>query len=385
MPRRPLSGRMTPSRNRSNRIASLVALLLSALLLVACSSQTLSDAAGTASRPPEAASGGTSYPLTITDARGKSVTIRSAPKRVALGTTYPYTLIAEMIQTLGVADRVVGATDGTIRSAWPRFVTKLASVGDTPVNVEAITAMRPDLMLANVMDAATRAQLESQGIPVILVEGTDIARLPDEFRQLGKVLDVNDAAGRIATFLEQQRKAVTDVSAAIRPEDKPRVYLETTRPSGSASTYKTYTRGHSTNAIIEAAGGVNLAADLVGGRSADVDVNAEWILGQNPQVVIITNSTGFGFTPNEAKLREVYKQFVSRPGFSDIDAVKNGRVHMLTSNIFYGTRFPVGLQYVGGWLHPELFKVSEAEKTHQEILTQFYDATLSGVWAYVPG
>ena len=373
-----------PSRNRSTRIASLVALLLCALLLAGCASQTPSAAPGGASPTTEAASGGTAYPLTITDAAKKAVTINAAPQRIALGTSYPYPLIAEMLQALGVSDRVVGATDGTIKGGWPTFVTDLKSVGDNPVNVEAIAEMTPDVVLATYMDAESRTKLQGLGIPVIQVEGTDNNLLPDEYRQLGKVLNVSNTAEELASYLEAKRTEVTDVSATIPAPDKPRVYLETTRPANNASTFKTYTRGHSSNAIIEEAGGVNIAADMVGGRSNDVDVNAEWILDQNPQVVLIFNTDGFGFTPDEAKVREVYQKFVSRPGFSEIDAVKNGRVYMLPSSIVLGTQFPAGLHYIAGWLHPKSFEATEGDSIHQEILSKYCGTPLTGVWTYVP-
>lgn len=295
MPRRPLSGRTTPSRHRSNHLAAVVALLVSALLLAACASQTGSGAAGTTSGPPQAASGGSSYPVTITDASGKSVTIKAAPERIALGVTYPYPVIAEMLQVLGVGDRVVGASEGTVRTAWPAFVKNLAVTGTTRMNVEATAALQPDVVVANAVDPDSRAKFEGLGIPVIKVDPTDVATLPNEYRQLGKALDAGERGERIAAYMDQKRDAVTAVSATIPDKDKPRVFLETTRPADNASTYKTYTRAHGTTALIEAAGGVNIAADLGSGNRPDVDVNAEWILAQNPDVVILSNNNGLGF------------------------------------------------------------------------------------------
>lgn len=85
-----------------------------------------------------------SYPLTVTDDLGRSVTLKAEPRRIiAMLPSHTETLAA-----LGLADRLV-AVD--VYSNYPQaVVTRLPKVGSAyQPDLEAILALKPDLVLAD--------------------------------------------------------------------------------------------------------------------------------------------------------------------------------------------------------------------------------------------
>ena len=84
------------------------------------------------------------FPVSVTDARGVWVTERSAPRRIVSLT--PAT--TEMLFALGMGSRVVG---DTTYCDYPPAARRVAKIGDVRVNYERVVALRPDLVVGDVV------------------------------------------------------------------------------------------------------------------------------------------------------------------------------------------------------------------------------------------
>lgn len=73
---------------------------------------------------------------------------------------------------------------------------------------------------------------------------------------------------------------------------------------------------------------------------------------------------------------------MSRPGLKETDAVKNGRVYLVSDMITCAPRGAAGLYYLAGWFHPDIFKDVDTKAVHREMLKKFYGEELSGIWVY---
>ena len=91
--------------------------------------------ASTAAQPAEG-----TFPVTVTDDNGNSVTINAKPMRIV--STAPAN--TETLFALGVGDRVVGVTS---LDDYPPEVAGIAKIGDFQPNTEAIMALSPDLVV----------------------------------------------------------------------------------------------------------------------------------------------------------------------------------------------------------------------------------------------
>jgi iron complex transport system substrate-binding protein len=143
--------------------------------------------------------------------------------------------------------------------------------------------------------------------------------------------------------------------------------------------------------MVEMAGGMNIAQDLDPlGSGTTSEVDPEWIIDQNPEIIIkvVSGSTvSCGYDQDDVTpMKLAQEEIITRPGFENIDAVKNGRVYLISSHICDRSCNAIGIAYMAKWFHPELFKDLDPQAIHQEYLTRFqgldYSLGKHGVFAY---
>ncbi len=122
----------------------------------------------------------------ITDDRGRTVALARPPQRIV--SLLPS--LAETVCALDACERLVGVDRYT---NWPESVRKLPQVGGgLDPNIEAIVALRPDVVL---MATSSRAadRLAALGIPVVALEPKTHADVQRVLGKLGQLLAVPDA------------------------------------------------------------------------------------------------------------------------------------------------------------------------------------------------
>jgi len=122
----------------------------------------------------------------VTDDRGRVVQLPRAPQRIV--SLLPS--LAETVCALSACQRLVGVDRYT---NWPDSVQQLPKVGGgLDPNIEAIVALRPDVVL---MATSSRAadRLVALGIPVVALEPKTHADVQRVMGKLGALLGVPDA------------------------------------------------------------------------------------------------------------------------------------------------------------------------------------------------
>jgi len=161
-------------------------------------------------------------PIVITDARGKSVQLAAAPQRIV--SLLPS--LAESLCALGACARIVGVDRYT---TWPPALAQLPRLGgNLEPNIEAVVALRPDVVL---ISAASRAiqRLEALGLKVVALEPRTHAEVHGVLRTLATLLALPPEQGaepvwaRIEQGLAQAARAMP---ARARGQ---RVYFEASR------------------------------------------------------------------------------------------------------------------------------------------------------------
>jgi iron complex transport system substrate-binding protein len=169
-----------------------------------------------------------------------------------------------------------------------------------------------------------------------------LAEIFDNLRELGQATGrVKEAEELIAAGRERLEK----IAAATRNvANRPRVFcLEWLDP--------VYCSGHWMPEMVEIAGGV----DALGRKGTD-SVRIPWndVLEWAPEVLIIT-PCGF----NLDRVVEQTPQLFSNPGWSELPAVRNGRVYAVDANSYFarpGPRVVDGTELLAHLIHPELFQ-----------------------------
>ena len=249
--------------------------------------------------------------ITVTDMMGREVSLDAPASKIVVLTAAE----CEILYALGAGDSVVGKGE---YCDWP------AEAADVPVvnsgfqtNVEQIIALEPDLVIMNSMDQSPEdvTKLEEAGIPVAVTLAADISGVYESITLIGTLTGQNKAADLI---VKSMKKVFDDISAAPAGDGEQTVYFEV-----SPLQWGLWTAGKGTF--------MDEVAALVGLKNCfgDVDgwaeISEEQVLERNPDfIVTISMYYGEGPTPVE--------EILSRPGWENITAVKNGSILNLQDN-----------------------------------------------------
>jgi iron complex transport system substrate-binding protein len=244
--------------------------------------------------PAQNAPSGT--PITVTDQRGVTVQFAQSPQRIV--SLLPS--LTESICALDQCQRMVG-TDRY--SNYPASVRELPKVGGgLDPNVEAVVALRPDVVLISVSSRAS-ARLESLGLKVIALEPKSHADVQRVLKTVGQLLGVPEEQGAKRLW------RVIDASVSAAAQSLPvsakntRVYFEVSRGpygAGEASFIgETLTRLGVKNVIPAALGPFPR-------------LNPEFVVRANPDLIMIGNRS--------------MQDRVAYPGWGSIKAVREQRV-----------------------------------------------------------
>ena len=306
-----------------NTVKKIGLILLGAALLAgaltACSSSTESTG-----------------PFTVTDQLGRTVTINNIHPQKIISLAPSNT---EILFALGLGDRIVGVT--TYCNYPPEATTK-PSIGDynTP-NLEEIVAKEPDLVLATeVHETSLIPQLEAQGITVIGLSPKTIDEVMGSITLVGQITGQEDEAASLVADMQERINAIKDKTSALSEAQRPTVfYIIWHDPI--------WTTGANTfaDALIQIAGGVNIASELDG----YIDISLEAVIAGNPQVIIAGVGMGTG---EDLPLLYVKEE----PRLGDIEARQNDRIYSINLDIVGrpGPRIVDALEEFFRLIHPEL-------------------------------
>jgi len=267
----------------------------------------------------------------VIDDYGRTVKISGVPQRIVSVAPTP----TEILFAVGAGQQVVGVDN---YSDYPAAAAALPKVGSFSLNIEAIMALNPDLIIAG--DLVPLQQLElisDRGVPYILFADRTLEDVFKTIRLAGVVTGHVDEADQLATALSARVDAITNKTLA-DGVSKPKVYVEY-YPMWS------YGPGSFGDDLIMLAGGENIA----GNASSEYPMlTNEFIIAQNPDVIVYT--TGVMSTTTADSI-------AGRSGWSSITAVSTGNIHSVDDNLLsrYGPRVVDGLEALAEILHPELF------------------------------
>jgi iron complex transport system substrate-binding protein len=276
-------------------------------------------------------------PFEITDQLGRLVKLDKIPERII--SLAPSN--TEILFALGLGDKVVAVTD---YCNYPPEAETKPSIGayDKP-SIEEIIAKEPDLVLATEAQSEDiYQQLESRGVTVVALCPKNMDEVLASVTLVGKITGQEEEAASLVADMQKRINAITEKTSKLTDAEKPRVfYIIWQEPIWTAGA-ETFA-----NALIELAGGVNIAHDLNGYTS----ISLETVIDANPQVIIAGVGMGTG---EDAPL-----QFVKTDDrLKDIDARVNDRVYSVDMDIVSrpGPRIVDALEQFAKIFHPELFE-----------------------------
>jgi len=310
--------------------------------------------------------------VNVIDFNNNSVSVDAPAHRIvslASGAT-------EIVCALDGGQSLVGR--GSV-STFPSYVMNITEVGrnSNSPDLELIIELSPDLVIADTMlSADDQKSLEDAGIPVMIERFMSPDRIMTAIKNMGMVMGKKERASEINDFIEKNQKLLQERTADLKPVDMPAVFYE----SSPTKPYNTFSSSSSFDDIVVSAGGINIAGDLGNESISSPEVTPEWILQVDPDVILQREPSDDDYTQDDLKaLRET---IISREELKDVQAVKDGRVYVISGKVATGVRSIVGELYLAKWFHPNLFSDIEPEAVHEALIKEFYNLDLEGEYAY---
>ncbi len=229
----------------------------------------------------------------VADDRGVRVSFAQPPQRIV--SLLPS--LAETVCELGACARLVGVDR---YSNYPASLQKLPQVGGgLDPNIEAIVALRPDLVLMAVSSRASD-RLRALGLKVVSLEPKTHADVRRVMLKIGEVLAVPDAAKIWRTIDAGVSAAAQSVPASAKGL---RVYFEVNQGPFAAG---------ESSFIGETLTRLGVKNIVPANLGPFPKLNPEYIVRANPDLIMVGERNAGGLT--------------QRPGWQSIRAVRDNRV-----------------------------------------------------------
>lgn len=341
----------------------------------------------------------TRWPLTVTDAVGRMVTIAKKPKSIILGTGFNLFALS-LIHPDPVSLLAGWATDMKTDNPfiYEAFRKKFPALDKVPLvsngqadgmSFEAALSLEADLAVMGMWQAegehGKRAieYLESIGVPVIVVDFNldPLKSTPRDIRLLGRVLECDQQAENYAQFFEKRVDRI-GARAVGKGEDGPLVLMDAF-PSITRGSWAVGRTG--LGELITLAGGRNIAAKNLPPQGGPV--TAEYIIAAEPDVYIATGSPGGTYTVfsigpgvDPAEARQSLQETVKAPSLAPLKAVREKNVHGMW-NFFNAVPLNVlAAEAVASWVRPDLFGDVDPADSLAEINERFAAVPFEGAY-----
>jgi iron complex transport system substrate-binding protein len=283
------------------------------------------------------AQNGPDFPLDVTDQMGRQVRIERMPERII--SLSPSN--TEISYALGLENELIGVTEFC---DYPEATKSKPIVGGfSTVDVEKVVASQPDLILAaSIHETEVIPQLEALGLPVLALAPKTLDEVLAAINLVGQCTGKQEAAAELVAGMSRRIEDVTDKTADLTLEARPRVfYLLWHDPLMTAGS------GTGIYELIVLAGGISIAKGL---EEEYPTVGLETVISEDPEVIVAGSGHGEGanlpyqFVLNESRLSETQARLNNRVFEIDTDLV--GRP---------GPRMVDGLEQLSRMVHPEIF------------------------------
>lgn len=255
----------------------------------------------------------------------------------------------EFIAYLGLTTSLIGVDD---YSDWPIETKELSRLGpDLDINMDKVEELKPDLVLASLSVPGMERnikELEKRKIPFVIVPNPQTLQDVGEcILFVGKATKTEEKAYQLYekfTHILQYYDSLSHQAATHKT-----IYWEWwAKPIFTPGAHNWLTE------ISRLAGGMNIFED-----KAVESVQTDWedVKSRNPDVICVV---WVGVPKDKVNPKLILK----RPGWPQMDAVKNNRLYILDEPLFCrpSPRLLNGLSKIGYLLHPDIYpKFNEDE------------------------
>ncbi|WP_448523566.1 ABC transporter substrate-binding protein [Pseudothermotoga sp.] len=268
-----------------------------------------------------------SYPITVVDDAGRTVTITQRPERVICAA--PST--TKFLQYLDLEDKIIAVTN------WDDFEAE--RIGDLfPINLEKVVSLNPDLIFAfGGFQLPEVAKLEQHGLTTVVLNANSVQQILNDLVLVGTIMGVPEKAKKLANQLQEHYLSIAKKAYNVPLDRRVKVAYLMDIPGPDVREVWTCGQGSYLNDLITLAGGANIAA-LFTGPNGFLPISLEYIVSQNPDVLIVAS-----YVPNSEE--QIKEKISNHPILKSLKAVKNKRIYVY-DNYLLSLPVPQLVEYI---------------------------------------
>jgi len=297
----------------------------------------------------------------VTDQAGREVVIPAEVNRIVT-TWRPCTFL---VFAVGGQEKLVGVDNGSTTApftvgVYPE-IKNVTKVGDkkSGINVEAVVATKPDVVCvwAEASKGGIIEQLETQGIPTLVIIPESAEEMKEATLLLGEVLGRTEQAKKIIDYYDDTVAMIKERLKDVPESERKRVYL-----AGAYGILSSCGSDFYQHYLIEQAGGINVAAELKGGWQS---VSPEQLVAWDPDVIIADPYC-------TESMEDALKM---DPALKALKAVKNNQLYSFPKIGQWSFPIPqsaMGILWLSKTLYPEHFEDLDIEKEVNNYYKEFF-------------
>ena len=341
-----------------------------------CGNSAAEDAEQNTETAESAESAGT---RTVVDDTGVEVEIPEKLDRIVISSILPLPSVYCFFR--GSSEGLVGIHPSSMAAAENSYLTTVypeiteldtSFVENGEINIEQLMKLEPDVVFYSAANTDEREMYDNAGIKAIgfsttLSDYNCIETFANWVDLLGQIFGDSDRAQEVIEYGRSVEAQVLEKTATLSDEEKPKVLVLFNYGDGTITTSGSNFFGEY---WIEAAGGINVAAELNG----QPEINMEQIYAWNPDMIFITNFSS-------VLPEDLYNNTIEGDDWSNVKAVQEGQVYKFPLGMYRwfppSSDTPLALMWLAKTIQPELFADIDMDQEIKDYYVKYYNVELT--------
>ena len=358
-----------------------VTILLAVSLLAACApatrpTQPLTESSSQPSeQPPAAAPVEQAEPAayTVTDSLGRQVSFASPPQRIVIAGKAHIMIIDPLYAFAEASQRVVAFSKvGQGSGDFTRLIDTdytAKTILETDASTEQIAAAQPDVVLLKSYLADTVGKpLEELNIPVIYLNFETPEQYMQDIDTLGQLFQNPKRAEAIKTFYAGQASRISQRTADLNEDEKPRVLLVYYSERDGEVAFNIPPLDWIQTLLVEMGGGTPVWKDVEIGKGW-TKVGLEQIAAWDADQIYVTTY--------QSEIEQVVSTLKADAKWQTLRAVKDGQLYAFPVDYYSwdqpDTRWVLGLTWLAAKMNPQLFADLDMEQEVRDFYKTLYN------------
>ncbi len=319
--------------------------------------------------------------ITVTDALGRNVTLQYPVETVIVTDDE----VAELIQLLGVADRVVGIEPSICeRGYFPQMEEKpITGSQFRGLNYELVAQLKPDVVIMMDVGPVTKVidKLDKIGVKSIVIS-INPENIPYTIELLGKIFGKEERAEKLLEWWNGKWEFLRERMSNVASTVKLKIFIGMGFTQTDRLPTHTWGKLAKWSYILNVSKLENIAAEKL---ETHGELDLEYIAEESPDIIIIGDwsDNWIGYTKNSTELADNMIAIVmGDPVLQDVSAVRSGRVFIVHYILLGSFRSVIGAYYLAKVAYPEVFEDINPDQIHKEYFETWLGVPYRGIWFY---